>query len=580
MSTSVVGWWVMGNSHSVGHPLSGDTVPSDGVPVSNTAIRDVFESVVSLSSELELSAILQHIVEYTKRLTNARYAALGMLDETGTQLRDFVYDGIDAELAATIGHFPEGRGIIGEIIRSPQPLRLDDLTKHPKSCGFPPGHPPMRAFLGVPIIIGGRPFGHLYLTEKTDGSTFSEEDEAVVTTLASAAGAAIHNARLYEGLLRHRRWLEATTSITTRLLRGARPDAVLTEIAMVAQQLADADECGVRLGDPTGRHLRLTAAAGLRSRDEIGEEMPLAGTFLGGVFATGTTASTSDLGAIAPTDILVETRGVGPVLAVALIVPGRILGTLSLSRYRGRAPFDPSDLELVESFAGQAALALAFGEAQEVHERIAVTDDRERIARDLHDLVIQRVFAAGLTLQATSALLEPGPIQERVTGVVDELDDTIAELRTTIFALQHSGGRPSTLRLQVTELVRRASEQLGFAPRLRIAGEIDTRVSPEVADHLLAVLREAISNVARHAGATRLHITIEVGVELRMQIDDDGCGLPERLEHRSGLKNLEERAATVGGTSISDRSTLGGTRLTWAVPLGAPRGTAESKRDR
>lgn len=562
----------MGDSRSGDHRLADDTVPSDGLPVSNAALRDVIEAVVALSRELELSAILRHIVEFTKRLTNARYAALGVLDETGTQLRDFMYDGIDPDAAAHIGHFPEGRGIIG----SPRPVRLDELTVHPK----PFGTPPVRAFLGMPITINGQPFGHIYLTEKTDGSTFTSEDESAVMMIAGAAGVAIHNAQLYERSLRHRRWLEATTTITARLLSGARLDDVLTEIAQVAQQMADADECGVRLADPTGRHLTLTAAAGTHSTDAIGEKMPVDGTFLGGVFATGTTSSTTDLAAIAPTDILVESRGVGPVLAVALLVPERTLGTLSLSRYRGRAPFDPSDLELVESFAGQAALALAFGEAQGLHERMAVTDDRERIARDLHDLVIQRVFAAGLTLQATAAMLEPGQIQERVTGVVDQLDDTIAELRTTIFALQQHGNRSSTVRLQITELARQASQQLGFAPRLRITGAIDTRVDPEVAEHLMAVLREAISNVSRHADATRLHVTIEVGGELRAQIEDDGGGMPYQLERHSGLKNLEERAAALGGTSIADRSALGGTRLTWTVPLQAKTNMAARVEDR
>ena len=295
--------------------------------------------------------------------------------------------------------------------------------------------------------------------------------------------------------------------------------------------------------------------------------MPTHGTFLGPVFATGTSSSTSDLEAITPEDTLVKTRGVGPVLAVALIAPERTIGTLSLSRYRGRAPFDPSDLELVESFAGQAALALAFGEAHELHERMALNDDRERIARDLHDLGIQRGFAAGLTLQATASMLEPGLIQDRVTKAVDELDDTIAELRTTIFALQQTNSRSSNLRLQITELVQRSAEQLGFTPRLRIAGEIGTRVGPEAADHLLAVLRESIANVARHAGATRLNITIEVGVELRLQVDDDGRGLPEKLGRRSGLKNIEERATELGGMSVLERSELGGTRLSWTVPL-------------
>jgi signal transduction histidine kinase len=372
---------------------------------------------------------------------------------------------------------------------------------------------------------------------------------------------------LYEGSIRHRRWREATTAIITRLLRGAHPDDVLAEIADVAKELADADECGVRLADPSGSHLELTAAAGVHSVRATGETMPIEGTFLGAVYATGTSASTDDLMGLAPDDTLAVTRGVGPVLAVALIAPDRTIGTLSLSRYKGRPPFDPSDLELVESFAGQAAVALAFGEAGEVHERMALNDDRERIARDLHDLVIQRVFAAGLTLQSAATLLDPGPVKDRVTRVVEDLDDTIAELRTTIFALQSDGTRSSQLRRRVTELVQRSAGQVGFMPRLRITGEIDTRVGRVVADHLLAVLREAIANIVRHAGADRVHIAVDVGAELRLSVDDDGVGPPDGDVRHSGLANLEERANSLGGAFTVTDSDLGGTSLRWSAPL-------------
>jgi len=372
---------------------------------------------------------------------------------------------------------------------------------------------------------------------------------------------------LYEGSIRHRRWREATTTIIAKLLRGAHPPDVLVEIAEVAKELAGADECGVRLADPSGRHLVLTAAAGVHSVRATGETMPISGSFLGSVYATGTSASVDDLMATAPADTLAVSRGVGPVLAVALIAPDRTIGTLSLSRYRGRPPFDPSDLELVESFAGQAAVALAFGEASADHERMALIDDRERIARDLHDLVIQRVFAAGLTLQSATTLLDPGPVKDRVTRVVEDLDDTIAELRSTVFALQPEGTRSPNLRLRVTRLVQRAEDQLGFVPRLRVTGEIDTRVGPPVADHLLAVLREALANVARHAGAHEVRVAVDVGAGLRLSIDDDGSGPPCDGDRHSGLRNLEERARSLGGAFTVTPSDLGGTRLCWSVPL-------------
>ena len=282
----------MVDSRSLEHRLGEDTVPIGDTQASRAGLRDLYEAVVAISTELDLTNVLQHIVSSAKQLADAEYAALGVLDDSGTELHDFVYDGIDPELAQAIGHLPEGRGILGELVRAPQALRLDDLTAHPKSCGFPPGHPPMHVFLGVPIIIDGRPFGNLYLTEKANGVPFTDEDETVVMMLANAAGTAIQNARLYERSLRHRRWLEATTTIIAHLLRGARSDEVLTEIAQVAQQMADADECGVRLADPTGRCLKLTAAAGTYSTTVIGDEMPTHVTFLGAVFATGTSPMT------------------------------------------------------------------------------------------------------------------------------------------------------------------------------------------------------------------------------------------------------------------------------------------------
>jgi len=511
---------------------------------SSAKLGALYDSVVAVSTELDLAQVLLHIVHSGRQLAGADQAVLALWDESGTELRALIDDATEPGGATAQKHIPHGPGVFE-----------------------------------VPIIVGAKPFGTLYLTPNTDGTPFSDDDRAAVMMLANAAGAAIQNARLYERSLRHRRRLEATTMITARLLGGAPSIDVLTEIARVAHQMAGADECGVRLADPTGRFLTLAAAAGELSTKSINEKMSIRGSYLGRVFTTGLSSSTSDLAVIAPGDTLVTSRGVGPVLAVALASPERTLGILSLSRYRGSAPFDPSDLSLVESFSGQAALALTFSEARDLHERAALIDDRERIARDLHDLVIQRIFAAGLSLEATAAMLEPGPNRERVAGVIGELDDTISELRTTIFALQQKSGATSSLRLQIAELVRRAAEQLGFTPRLRVSGEIGTRVDSEFAVHLLAVLREAISNVARHSGASRLQVTVDVGSELRLQVDDDGLGLPERLGHRGGVGNFEERASALGGSATLGPSDLGGTSLVWTVPLAPqhvpPSGTDE-----
>ncbi len=358
-------WWVMDDSRSRHGQRSDDTVHNGEPAASSLRVQELVAAIMAPSSDLDLQSVLQRIVDTAKSMVDARYAALGVLDASGAALSDFVYVGIDPESADRIGQLPQGRGILGELVRNPRTLRLDDLTTDPNSCGFPPGHPPMHSFLGVPILIDGREYGNLYLTDKAGGASFTIEDETVVVLLAGAAGAAIRNARQYERLLRHARWLEATTAITSRLLTGAPTADVLDEIARVAHQLVGADECGVRLADSANEVLTLTAAAGVRSEDAVGEQLPIEGTFLGGVHRTGTTASAPDLGEIAPDDVLVATRGVGPILAVPLVAPQRVLGTLSLSRYRGRPSFEPWDLDLIESFAGQAALALAFNETQD-----------------------------------------------------------------------------------------------------------------------------------------------------------------------------------------------------------------------
>lgn len=360
----------------------------------------LLDAILSVASDLDLPGVLRRIVAAACTLTSARYGALGVVDESGQGLSEFVTHGLTAAEEALIGPRPTGKGILGLLLTDPRPIRLGDLSKDPNSAGFPPNHPPMASFLGVPIRVRGRVFGNLYLTEKPAGGDFTEHDERLVTSLAAAAGVAIDNARLHE-----------------------------------------------RLGE------------------------------------------------------------------------------------------------------------------------LALYQDRERIARDLHDTVIQRLFAVGLSLQGLTRVVDPPEAAGRIEAAVDDIDATIADIRTTIFALQLR--RDSGLRSSVTQVVIEARDTLGFLPKLQFDGPLDASVPDEVRDHAIATVREALSNVARHARATRVEVLLEVDRgELRVVVADDGIGIRQAAGPAgNGLRNLSDRASALGGT-LDVRSKEGeGTALTWKVPV-------------
>lgn len=529
-------------------------------------VRGLLDAVLTVSSELDLPTVLRHIVSVARDLLGAQYAALGVLGGH-VSLREFVYEGIDEELADEIGHVPEGRGVLGVLLAEQQPLRLDDISQHPASFGFPDHHPPMRTFLGVPIVVRGEAYGNLYLTEKEGGGPFTLEDEQLAMALASTASIAIDNATLYQRATRSRDWLAASNEITRRMLEGASARELLDLIVARAREMAGSDEAGARVPTLSGDALRLASSSGPRSEPARDHELSLEDTLVGRVFTSGETQHSDDLSLSHPGDALAVSLGVGPVLAVPFRSGDRVLGVLSLSRYRGRPPFDADDLALVESFASQATLALEYPDARASHERLLLYADRDRIARDLHDLVIQRIFGAGMTLQALASTMGDDGPAARLSGVVDELDETIRDLRTTIFALQHDPVEAASLRLRLVELTTRASDRLGFSPRIRISGEIDTLVSPELGEQLVAVLNEALSNVARHAQATSCDITIAVNEQLELWVVDDGVGMPEDRRPRGGLRNLADRAREAGGELRVTGHDGVGLALCWTVPL-------------
>nr|WP_030677347.1 GAF domain-containing protein [Streptomyces sp. NRRL B-1347] len=529
---------------------------------------------MNLGHGLELPQVLRDIVEAAVTLTDAEYGALGVIGD-GRRLSQFLPVGMADELAARIGQVPCGRGILGELIRNPTPLRLTDLGRHPASFGFPEHHPPMRTFLGVPIRVRDEVFGNLYLTEKRGGAGFDADDEAVLTTLANAAGVAIDNARLYHESRRRERWLEALSEITRSLFAGTASREVLRLIARRASEVADADLAAVLLPAPAGGDLlTVEVAHGPGAEHMEGVTLP-AGESLAGLAArNGEAVATADAERD-PRAYPLGAAAYGPTIVVPLPQGTAACGALRLSRRSGRPAFDDTEVPLVSRFADQAAIALELARHRTESEELAVLKERDRIARDLHDLAIQRIFATGMTLQSATRMVEHPDAAERVARAVRDLDITVEIIRSTIFELRSAGddrGGPG-LRRRLPDTARLAAQSLGFSPSLRIEGPVDSVVPADVAEHVLAVAAEALSNVARHARAHHADVVLAVpaaGDSVVLTVTDDGVGIPAQTDpprRSGGLANLRSRAEQYAGTLAVESPATGGTRIVWRVPL-------------
>ena len=520
-------------------------------------MQALLEAVLAVGSDLDLQTVLRRITEAASTLADARYAALGVLGDDG-RVAQFLTVGISDEQRAQIGVLPQGRGVLGLLIRDPRPLRLDDLGQDPAAYGFPPGHPPMKTFLGVPIRLRDAVFGNLYLTEKRGGGPFDEEDEAVVLALAAAAGVAIENARLYDAARRREGWLRASAEISTALLGDSDPEEVLRLVAQRTRELSRGDTALVALPAGAGA-LLVEVADGAAAQEQLGTRLSTSGP-LGHVLSGGRPL------------LLVgqEAQGVLAHDAVgsALLVPLSARGVIVVTTQEGAPSLDPAVVVEVAGFAAQAAVALEVAERRRDAERLVVFEDRDRIARDLHDLVIQRLFATGMQLESVARQVERPEAATKVRRAVDDLDTTIREIRSTIYALQNESSQERiSLRSRLFEVIDAGAEQLGFTPAVRLAGLVDTAVPAELGDHLQAVLREALSNAARHSGARRVEVVLEVGDAVQLVVRDDGTGLPETATRRSGLANLAERAELLGGTFRAVCRDEGGTELIWSAPL-------------
>jgi signal transduction histidine kinase len=535
-------------------------------------LHRLLDAVIAVASEVTLPATLHRITELAAELSGAKYAALGVVG-ADQKIEEFITVGIDDHTRQTIGDLPSGKGILGLLISHPESLRLPELGRHPASFGFPANHPPMGSFLGVPIRVRDVVFGNLYLTEKRDGGEFTERDEDLMVALAAAAGIAIENARLNEETRRRERWLSASAQVTSALLGGAQMSETTRLVVEKAAEIVQADAAFLLVKEAGGEGLVVEAAHGEGTQIFVGERYALIETLAAKVFVDGKPRPYASRGkvmkALSPT-APPHGRLDGPGVLVPLSSAGQVLGLLSVVRFRDSVPFHPADVRMVHTFADHAALAIEFSRVTADRQRLAIYEDRDRIARDLHDLIIQRLFATGLGVQGLLPKVTQPEVAEKLTGFVDDLDATIHDVRKTIFSLQDSVDEPSGLRGQVVRAVSAAAAVLTFEPTLTMAGPLDSALSDQLRPHVVAVIGEALTNVARHAGASSadVRVTVDmVGHTVSVVIEDDGIGPSTDDVPGQGTVNMATRAHRLGGTSTLRRGDHGGAALTWSVPL-------------
>lgn len=532
--------------------------------------RDRFDGLVEamlvVTSGLELDDTLRSIVHSAIDLVDARYGALGVRG-AGHELVEFVHEGIDGPTGERIGHLPEGRGVLGVLLDDPKPIRLEDISTHSHSVGFPPNHPPMRTFLGVPVRIRDEVYGNLYLTDKVGGVPFSDDDEVLAQALAAAAGIAIENARLYEQSRARQSWIAATRDIGTELLSGTDPAGVFRLVADKAQELSGAVTTIVAIAEDPNQvraevdNLTVIAAAG----EPIAPApllIPVAGTAIGEAFLGRT-----------PDKFVGSDVGTGTAARPAMVLPLRatdvVPGVLIVLRSPGGQPFRDDELDMMAAFADQAALAWQLACAQYRVQELSLLADRDRIARDLHDHVIQRLFAVGLSLQRAVDGARSDEVQQRLSEYVDDLQDVIQEIRTVILNLHGGSSGITRLRQRIDEAVA-AFQAADVRTSVQYVGPLSV-VNAQLADHAEAVVREAVSNAVRHWGATVVTVTVTVDDDLSIDVTDNGREIETGVTE-GALANLAGRADNVGGSFAVHRAADGGTRLQWRVSLPSKEG--------
>jgi len=539
----------------------------------------LLEAGVTLASELSLPIVLQRIVDLAAQVTDARYGALGVIGEGGV-LEEFITTGIPARQRKAIGPLPRGRGVLGLLIQQPRPIRISNIADHPKSVGFPPNHPPMHSFLGAPVQAMGRVFGNIYLAEKRSGPTFSKEDEESLVILATQAGVAIANATLYAETRQRERWLDALRDITAGILAGSDEDELLTGIAEHARDLAGADSATIVTTSSADGQLVVAAAAGAYAAQVRGQPVPSAKSISGEVMASGQPLVTDDASSHRDAYLPVMRLGrVGPAIFVPLRVRGQATGTLMVANVQAGRRFSQENLRLVETFADQASVAMAYMRAQADVRRVGLMDERERIAKELHDGVIQSLFAVGMGLEGT-ALMTTSPDQAaRIEEAVGELDRVIRDLRNYIFGL-----RPGILAdRQLGDALRALGEEVQARSGINVVVDVDGALAADLSGRsheIVQLTREALSNVVRHANATNASVRlVRNGGSGLLSIEDDGSGFDSRQESGgSGLRNMRERASELGGQMRITSQNGRGTSLHISLPESKDRAVRPGRR--
>ena len=526
-------------------------------------LRTLVAANRAVVSHLDLPTVLRTIAEAAVDLVGARYGALGVIAEGGG-LEQFVHVGMAPDDVERIGHLPEGHGLLGALIDDPRPIRIESISSDPRSAGFPPGHPAMTAFLGVPITVRDIVYGNLYLTDPESGG-FSEDDEQLVKALAATAGFAIDNARLYAESSARQAWTAAAAELTASVLGGESPDALGELIARVSALMGTEAVFAVEL-DPVHRSASVTAVA------ENGRALAER------VIAVDQVRSALEGEQPLRLDALPIMPGeagwrAGPALVAPFAVADDRPAALVAVREAGSAGFTSSELERATALARQASLALELATARADRQRALLLEERARIARDLHDHVIQQLFGAGIELQSIESVLGPGALADRVDGAVASIDQAIAEIRTAIFALSHQSVSGGSLRHRVLDIVHEVGSSLPEPATVSFSGPVDVVSEPGLADDIAAFVREGLTNVVRHAGAASASVSVSASAdEITVTVVDDGHGIGDTTR-RSGLANLDVRAHSRGGALQVD-SGSGGTRLRLQLPVPATRGTA------
>jgi len=549
-------------------------------------LRGLLAASSSVVSELALPGVLRRIVEAARAVAGARYAALGVLGADGL-LEQFIHSGMDNATVERIGHLPTGRGVLGALIEQPRPSRLHAISDDPRSVGFPPGHPPMQGFLGVPVRSRGEVFGNLYLAERVDGADFSSDDEDLVVALAASAGVAIENARLYEESRRRQEWLRASAEISRDLLRPGLGHEVLVRIADAVLRLADADVVTLDFpadADPAGtdtpvpapdhpEQLVVEVARGEDTDSIVGTVYPADPSLAGTAMRERRATLADETGRAEPALTPVVSDGTwGPAMACPLVGEAGVRGAIVVARYAGSPPFSRTDVEMAEQLALHAAVALELADGRRDEARVAMLEDRHRIARDLHDHVIQRIFATELTLEAVTGRATDPAVREALGRAIEDLDETIRRIRTAIFTLQKPRSSLDA-RAVLLEVVRSSTAALGFEPTLRLEGPVATVLDPPLLHDVTAVLRESLTNVVKHSNCSAVDVHVAVSpTVVRVEVIDDGSAPvqksapPDGRPHR-GLDNLASRARARHGecTLTTDER---GTVLSWSARPG------------